>query len=588
MTKLTENERKALNNACARLRETNLGTKIGNIEDFLDIDILKTDANTVSKAIDELFDKWANPLLNITVPPPGFFTLAGDAEGNLWCYCNDETNPPIFEHDETTGDLYLNIASEDGANSYQVHVGNYIAVKHLNDYYKKTEIDSKLGGKSNVGHNHDERYYTETEIDSKLNNKANTNHNHQDSNVSVTTSNYGSNLTQETFNSYISNDMILLKSKIDSLVGFIAKVVSELPETGENGVMYLKLNTSSSVEGNVYDEYIWVNNKFEKIGSTETTVDLSGYVTQTEMNTQLANKANVNHSHTSDSIDLDPDSDDCMWVYEYGINRQSSVNGFVYDHDKKLENIDDGANKTVVDSSLSSSSINPVQNKIVTNALNGKANSSHSHSISNITDLQSSLDGKTNINTRDFSFFLSDVILPEGSSIADKSITRSHVHDTIQIPYKQSTQEGYRTDTFNLENFDLFLSWSPNSLGINSNIQFILLNPETNEKISVVCTPQQGRTWVDIVCDGGTNRTYDQKGTYGNVAGKYFGLIFKVRHDKLSYVLCDDSQTINTANKSRGAEINFNRWRLITKAGAWSSGTSMSYNVSGVKMKIGV
>lgn len=549
MTKLTENERKALNNACARLRETNLGTKIGNIEDFLDIDILKTDANTVSKAIDELFDKWANPLLNITVPPPGFFTLAGDAEGNLWCYCNDETNPPVFEHDETTGDLYLNIASEDGANSYQVHVGNYIAVKHLNDYYKKTEVDSKLGGKSNVGHNHDERYYTETEIDTKVNN---------------------------------------INSQINSLIGFTATIVNSLPATGEVGVMYLKLNTSASVEGNIYDEYIWVNNKFEKIGSTETTVDLSGYVTQTEMNTQLANKANVNHSHTSDSIGLDQDSDDGMWVYEYGLYSQSGVNGFVYDHDKKLENIDDGANKTVVDSSLSSSSINPVQNKIVTNALNGKASSSHSHSISNITDLQSSLDGKTNINTRDFSFFLSDVILPEGSSIADKSITRSHVHDTIQIPYKQSTQEGYRTDTFNLENFDLFLSWSPNSLGTNSNIQFILLNPETNEKISVVCTPQQGRTWVDIVCDGGTNRTYDQNGTYGNVAGKYFGLIFKVRHDKLSYVLCGDSQTINTANKSRGAESNPNRWRLITKAGAWSSGTSMSYNVSGVKMKIGV
>lgn len=384
MTKLTENERKALNNACARLRETNLGTKIGNIEDFLDIDILKTDANTVSKAIDELFDKWANPLLNITVPPPGFFTLAGDAEGNLWCYCNDETNPPIFEHDETTGDLYLNIASEDGANSYQVHVGNYIAVKHLNDYYKKTEIDSKLGGKSNVGHNHDERYYTETEIDSKLNNKANTNHNHQDGNVYVTTSNYGSNLTQETFNSYISNDMILLKSKIDSLVGFIAKVVSELPATGENGVMYLKLNTSASVEGNVYDEYIWVNNKFEKIGSTETTVDLSGYVTQTEMNTQLANKANVNHSHTSDSIGLDQDSDDGMWVYEYGLDSQSGVNGFVYDHEKKLDNIDDGANKTVVDSSLSSSSKNPVQNKVVNSALNGKSNTGHEHTSDEI------------------------------------------------------------------------------------------------------------------------------------------------------------------------------------------------------------
>lgn len=345
MTKLTENERKALNNACARLRETNLGTKIGNIEDFLDIDILKTDANTVSKAIDELFDKWANPLLNITVPPPGFFTLAGDAEGNLWCYCNDETNPPVFEHDETTGDLYLNIASEDGANSYQVHVGNYIAVKHLNDYYKKTEIDSKLGGKSNVGHNHDERYYTETEIDVKVNN---------------------------------------INSQINSLIGFTATIVNSLPSTGEVGVMYLKLNTSASVEGNIYDEYIWVNNKFEKIGSTETTVDLSGYVTQTEMNTQLANKANINHSHTSDSIDLEEGSDDALWLYEYGINRQSSVNGFVYDHEKKLENIDDGANKTVVDSSLSSSSKNPVQNKVVNSALNGKSNTGHEHTSDEI------------------------------------------------------------------------------------------------------------------------------------------------------------------------------------------------------------
>lgn len=393
MTKLTENERKALNNACARLRETNLGTKIGNIEDFLDIDILKTDANTVSKAIDELFDKWANPLLNITVPPPGFFTLAGDAEGNLWCYCNDETNPPVFEHDETTGDLYLNIASEDGANSYKVHVGNYIAVKHLNDYYKKTEVDSKLGGKSNVGHNHDERYYTETEIDSKLNNKANTNHNHQDSNVSVTTSNYGSNLTQETFNSYISNDMIILKSKIDSLVGFIAKVVSELPATGENGVMYLKLNTSVSVEGNIYDEYIWVNNKFEKIGSTETTVDLSGYVTQTEMNTQLANKANINHTHDIASL---PDETDMLGHMENDFytaldtkaertTATTSANGLMSKEDKsKLNGIATEANKTVVDSSLSSSSTNPVQNKVVNSALNGKSNTGHEHSSDEI------------------------------------------------------------------------------------------------------------------------------------------------------------------------------------------------------------
>ena len=44
-----------------------------------------------------------------------------------------------------------------------------------------------------------------------------------------------------------------------------------------------------------------------------------------------------------------------------------------------------------VDSSLSSTSTNPLQNKAVYNALSGKANSSHSHAISDVSGLQSSL-----------------------------------------------------------------------------------------------------------------------------------------------------------------------------------------------------
>lgn len=81
----------------------------------------------------------------------------------------------------------------------------------------------------------------------------------------------------------------------------------------------------------------------------------------------ISGKANVNHSHDSAS---------------------SSANGFLSKEDKsKLDGIATEANKTVVDSSLSSSSTNPVQNKIVTNALNGKANSSHTHTASQISDL---------------------------------------------------------------------------------------------------------------------------------------------------------------------------------------------------------
>ena len=499
MTKLTENERKALNNACARLRETNLGTKIGNIEDFLDIDILKTDANTVSKAIDELFDKWANPLLNITVPPPGFFTLAGDAEGNLWCYCNDETNPPVFEHDETTGDLYLNIASEDGANSYQVHVGNYIAVKHLNDYYKKTEIDSKLGGKSNVGHNHDERYYTETEIDAKVNN---------------------------------------INSQINSLIGFTATIVNSLPSTGEVGVMYLKLNTSSSVESNIYDEYIWVNNKFEKIGSTETTVDLSGYVTQTEMNTQLANKANTNHSHTSDSINLEEGSDDDIWMYEYGINRQSSVNGFVYNHEKKLENIDDGANKTVVDSSLSSSSKNPVQNKVVNSALNGKSNTGHEHTSDEIhyaydqnVSVTTILENKAPIHhTHDDRYYTEAEIDEKLNGKADSN----HMHNDVSI-LKQVDNDWVGLPVwYMIKNGWCILQWEnpiiylgQNNISIPTNSWFKLGNvpvPQTGRAVYQQLTTSTAHIRISIT-SGGVLQSY----MTGNNIWSYGTLVYPTK-----------------------------------------------------------
>ena len=95
------------------------------------------------------------------------------------------------------------------------------------------------------------------------------------------------------------------------------------------------------------------------------------FYTKTETDTKLNNKANKTTVTTS-------------------------ANGLMSKEDKsKLDGVATEANKTVVDSSLSSSSTNPVQNKVVNSALNGKANSSHNHSISNITNLQSALDNKS-------------------------------------------------------------------------------------------------------------------------------------------------------------------------------------------------
>lgn len=43
----------------------------------------------------------------VVTPTNGFFTLAGDADGNLWAYYNDTDNPPSFEVDDD-GNIYYN------------------------------------------------------------------------------------------------------------------------------------------------------------------------------------------------------------------------------------------------------------------------------------------------------------------------------------------------------------------------------------------------------------------------------------------------------------------------------------------------
>ena len=62
----------------------------------------------------------------------------------------------------------------------------------------------------------------------------------------------------------------------------------------------------------------------------------------------------------------------------------SIINGLMSaDDKKKLDGIEDGANKTIVDSALSSTSTNPVQNKVINTALDDKSNIDHEHTTIN-------------------------------------------------------------------------------------------------------------------------------------------------------------------------------------------------------------
>ena len=74
----------------------------------------------------------------------------------------------------------------------------------------------------------------------------------------------------------------------------------------------------------------------------------------------------------------------------------TSAAGLMSADDKvKLNGIATGANKTTVDSALSSTSTNPVQNKVINTALAGKAASSHTHDYLPLTG--GTINGDTNV-----------------------------------------------------------------------------------------------------------------------------------------------------------------------------------------------
>lgn len=72
----------------------------------------------------------------------------------------------------------------------------------------------------------------------------------------------------------------VITDALSDFVKFDIKIVQSLPEEGEYGTFYFVPNEGSE-QNNFYDEYVWLNNKWEKLGTTE--IDLSGYVKENQL-----------------------------------------------------------------------------------------------------------------------------------------------------------------------------------------------------------------------------------------------------------------------------------------------------------------
>ena len=70
-----------------------------------------------------------------------------------------------------------------------------------------------------------------------------------------------------------------ISDAISQIVGFDFSIVQQLPATGQKGIIYLISHSHDVNDG--YDEYIWINNGYEKLGHTD--VDLSGYMETTDI-----------------------------------------------------------------------------------------------------------------------------------------------------------------------------------------------------------------------------------------------------------------------------------------------------------------
>lgn len=75
----------------------------------------------------------------------------------------------------------------------------------------------------------------------------------------------------------------------------IFQIVSELPATGVANKIYLVPSSNPETQ-NALDEYVWIDNAWEKIGAVS--VDLSNYFNKTEINSMLESKVDKNANIT--------------------------------------------------------------------------------------------------------------------------------------------------------------------------------------------------------------------------------------------------------------------------------------------------
>ena len=195
---------------------------------------------------------------------------------------------------------------------------------------------------------------------------------------------------------YYTKSDVYNKQEIRELIGAIdtltMEVVNALPSSDiSTTTIYLLKQTGSSN----YDEYVYINNEWVKIGTTQ--IDLSGYVTTSQLNQAIADfltETEINlllsakqDKNLSSSVTIGSET---VGTVEDAISEVADVIPSTVSASNKLATQGDIVN-IEIDDSLSSTSENPVQNKVLKSALDAKQSSTLSSPIGGETTVEGSL-----------------------------------------------------------------------------------------------------------------------------------------------------------------------------------------------------
>lgn len=350
----------------------------------------------------------------------------------------------------------------------------------------KTYVDQELNKKSDSGHTH-EQYLVASDIA----NKADKSELHEHTNKSE-------------LDKITTGKVSVWDGKADK-----SYVDAELAKKAESSHTHSQYLTASDISGKADTSYV-DEELAKKSDSTHIhsqyleADDIANFATTEYVNSELAKKANSTHAHTIANITGLQSALDGKASTEHGTHVSYSTTAPVMDGTASV-----GTASTVARSDhrhpTDTSRASQTDLDALTNVVNGKANATHSHTITDVTNLQTTLDSKANKATTLEGYGITDAA---SKTYVDTLIEGLTTEGTADAALVQAALTAHTGDTNNPHGVTL-VQLGVNATGVElsyvagatSNIQSQLDN-----KASVTHTHEQYLGSSDI--EGKADKSY--------------------------------------------------------------------------------